>query len=117
MRVCNRCKAAENPLSNLTFVDSPEGDLCKKCFDAHYTKAAPPPSGGAESLVVIICPDCRGKHHALHGKPCGACAGYGYVRIQANALAVYRMGSASESPQPQVLMEADTSADQEIPEQ
>jgi DnaJ-class molecular chaperone len=104
MKICNRCRAAQNHLSDLAFVESPEGDLCQKCFDAHYAKAAPAPSKG-EPLVVIVCPDCRGQHHAQHGKPCKACAGYGAVRIAANALAVYRPGRKSDLSAPQLLME------------
>jgi len=98
-RICGRCRAAENPNSKLKFVESPEGALCEGCFSRHYNVPDPGFSGPSDDLVVITCPDCRGRHHAPSGFPCQACAGYGAVRIAKNALVVYKPGK------PRVLTE------------
>lgn len=96
MRVCNRCRKAENPKGELRFTDSPEGVLCHECYKKYYeiSRAFNEELGivPTEELVVIVCPTCRGKHHAMHGNVCESCCGYGSVRIPANALPVYRPG-------------------------
>lgn len=97
MRLCNRCKKAENPLGKLTFVDSPEGTLCSGCYERFYAGFSTPAADALGSeLVVIICPECRGKHHAPKGKECSTCKGYGAVRIASKHLAKYIPGDNND---------------------
>jgi hypothetical protein len=88
MRLCNRCLKAENPKGNLSFRDSPEGSLCENCYKRFYSYSYPADAAESE-LVVITCPDCRGKHHSSHGLPCVGCKGFGAVRIAKSSLPVY----------------------------
>jgi len=100
MRLCGRCRAAENPQGKKVFYDSPEGVLCSDCYKRLYLKISADASAGEGAYVVIPCPDCRGQHHAVHGNPCPACTGYGAVRIAKNALSVYGLSST-----PRILVE------------
>lgn len=97
MRLCNRCKKADNPLGNLTFVNSPEGVLCENCYSRFYPGIQEPAADAtSEDLAVIVCPECRGKHHAPKGKECSACKGYGAVRIATMHLSKYTPGELNE---------------------
>ncbi len=87
MRLCGRCKAAENPLSNLRFADSIEGALCEKCYSRFYGGPEirlPGDISGLNQYAVIKCPNCRG-----NSRECKSCVGYGVVRIAHNAIPVF----------------------------
>jgi hypothetical protein len=101
MRICNRCRSAENPLGALSFQDSPEGPLCDPCYAKLYAAIAPTedPAASQPNFTVITCPVCRGKHHASHGLPCTTCVGYGAVKIPTNALAIYSPWNEDKDPE------------------
>lgn len=90
MRICQSCRAAENPRGNLQFVGSPEGVLCSNCYSRKYAQLVTKEPSAADALVIVTCPDCRGNHPGRHGNPCEACCGYGVVRIAPNAIPVYK---------------------------
>ena len=118
MRTCNKCSQAENPLGRLRFKKSRvDGKIyCENCGPAEHSFDLPvdaevlpnhpvlssPSLQPSAGYVVTACPDCAGGVHRPRVKPCGGCAGYGAVRIQASMLNVYRPSPIKE---PQVLTE------------
>ena len=85
MRVCVNCKAAENPLSKLRFVDQHDGSaICLNCYPQIELEGI----SGLDDYVVITCPNCRGS--GIHGaKACAACVRLGVVRISKNSIPIY----------------------------
>lgn len=87
IRMCKVCRAAENPKSKLAFHETLEGVFC----DTHNPmQQSPlkvqPETGGA--LTVIQCPVCGGS--GRQAAECSTCIGYGSVRVQLNAIPVFR---------------------------
>lgn len=114
-RVCQKCRAAENPLGRLRFKKSRvDGKVyCENCTPVTHsldvaeaaTPASPlraPDRKPSAGYVVVGCPDCAGGVHRPHKKPCPGCAGYGSVRIEASMLNVYRPRAV---PAPEYLVE------------
>jgi len=91
VKLCNRCKAADNPLGNLQFVKSPEGCLCVPCNARIYASknSTPFPLSAASDLTVIRCPDCLGNSPGPHGTKCLACNGYGVVKVAMSDIKFY----------------------------
>ena len=106
MRVCVNCKAAENPLSKLRFVDQHDGSaICLNCYpqielegisglDDYVVITCSNGRGSGihgacyDDYVVITCPNCRGS--GIHGaKACAACVRLGVVRISKNSIPIY----------------------------
>ena len=95
MRLCEKCRRAENPLGALRFKKFLDGKVyCENCIPANVEDlpstspaelSSPLPGTSAGSMVVIRCPDCNGARVG----PCQACSSYGSVRIPMNFLNIY----------------------------
>lgn len=104
IRVCDTCRAAENPRGQLAFHDTAEGALCDRCFKARTAPVGASPSPLMAStqemaaLVVVKCPPCGGRGFDDFTRlKCSSCVGYGSVRVPANALPVYRPAAGSSA--------------------
>lgn len=107
VRMCEVCRAAENPKSKLRFHDTPSGVLCDGCYERRYFPGVPgSPLKGSETpsqLVVVHCPPCGGSGRreviSTLTETCRSCLGYGSVRVAANAIPVYRPFSGPPAEQ------------------
>jgi hypothetical protein len=120
MRLCEKCRAAENPLGRLRFRKYLDGKVyCENCIPASVEVLAPTPpelvssslpGTSAGSLVVIPCPTCLGQGRGsrtptnVHLTKCAVCSGYGRVRVPENFLNVYTPDGV-KSEQPKLLTE------------
>ena len=85
---CVKCSRGRNPASPMRWHQTNFGSVCDRCF----ANEPPPPTPAQEAeMVVVRCPSCRG---AATVSPCETCIGYGSVRVEANALPVYRVTAA-----------------------
>ena len=77
--LCDKCDRAQNPASSLAWFTTEAGFFCGNC----YVPAEPPAHAPDPLLTVITCPGCL-------GTGCARCVNLGVVRVQLNAIAVWR---------------------------
>lgn len=74
--------------------------ICGRCDARAHVQAG--------NLVVVKCPECQPQPRGDDMKPCGACHGYGSVRVPEGVLPLYDPTAPKQSeqePKQEVLVE------------